>query len=189
MKQLKRKDLILEHYVPAMKATVIDNVTEKEITVRVWKPKTMGTLPAYDMLTMMNYEADRLWGYAIPEHFVGPKDKGAVWVTNNPDHGAWDLQTVIRMDYKKQQVDIYVCALLVRPFSREAADHYEQRMGFDVWDRLLLMWDSRQFDEEGGYKPVAGYDFNHPDGDRRYKSYDDLYRVINEGSDIAEGTF
>ena len=188
MKQLKRKDLILEHYVPAMKATVIDSVTEKEITVRVWKPKTMGTLPAYDMLTMMTYEADRLWGYAIPEHFVGPKDKGAVWVTNNPDHGAWDLQTVIRMDYKRQQVDIYVCAMLVRPFSREAADHYEQRMGLEVWDRLLLMWDSRQFDEEGGYKPVAGYDFNHPDGDKRYKSYDDLYRVIREG-DIAEGTF
>lgn len=189
MKQLKRKDLILEHYVPAMKATVIDNVTEKEITVRVWKPKTMGKLPAYDMLTMMRYEAERLYQYSRPDIIIAPKENGACWVTNNPDHGAWDLQTVIRMDYKKQQVDIYVCAMLIRPFSLEAQDHYEQRMGFPVWDRMLLMWDSRQFDEEGGYKQVAGYDFNHPKGDPHYNSYDDLYRVISEHTDIAEGTF
>lgn len=188
MKQLKRKDLILEHYIPAMKATVIDSVTEKEITVRVWKPKTMGTLPAFMMLAVMRREANCLYQYRNPKEFIGPKEGGAVWKTGNPDYEAYDMQTVIRMDYKKQQVDIYVCALLVRPFSQEAADHYEQRMGFDVWDRLLLMWDSRQFDDEGGYKPVAGYDFNHPDGDRRYKSYDDLYRVIGE-DDIAEGTF
>lgn len=189
MKQLKRKDLILEHYRPAMRATVIDNVTEKEITVRVWKPKMMGTLPAYDMLRMMNYVANRLYMYRRPQDVIGPKDNGAVWVTNNPDHGAWDMQTVMRMDYKKQQVDIYVCAMLIRPFSQEAQKRYEQRMGLEVWDRLLLMWDSRQFDEECGYKPAVGYDFNHPDGDKRYKSYDDLYRVINESSDIAEGTF
>ena len=188
MKHLKRKDLILEHYRPAMKATVIDNVTEKEITVRVWKPKTMGKLPAYEMLEMMNHEANRLYQYSRPEIINAPKDRGACWVTNNPDHGAWDLQTVIRMDYQKQQVDIYVCALLIRPFSREAMKHYEERMGFDVWDRMLLMWDSRQFDEEGGYKPYAGFNFNHPNGDKRYKSYDDIYRVIGEG-DIAEGTF
>jgi hypothetical protein len=27
-------------------------------------------------------------------------------------------------------------------------------MGLSVWKRLLLMWDSRQFDAEGGYKPL-----------------------------------
>lgn len=189
MKNLKRKDLILEHYKPAMKATVIDNVTEKEITVRVWKPKTMGTLPAYDMLEMMNYEANRLYQYSRPEIVITPKERGACWVTNNPDHGAWDMQTIIRMDYKKQMVDIYVCALLVRPFSWEAMKYYEERMGLEVWDRALLMWDSRQYDEEGGYESVVGYDFDHPEGDKRYKSYDDLYRVVNEQADIAEGTF
>lgn len=185
MRQLKRKDLILEHYKPAMKATVIDNVTEKEITVRVWKPKTMGTLPAYDMLTMMNYEANRLYQYSRPQEIIGPKDKGAVWVTNNPDHGVWDLETVIRMDYKKQQVDIYVCAMLIRPFSQEAQKHYEERMGFDVWDRLLLMWDSRQFDEENGYDTSFGKisKFN-----KDWPDYHAIYRVVDETNDIAEGT-
>ena len=185
MKQLKRKDLILEHYVPAMKATVIDNVTEKEITVRVWKPKTMGKLPAYDMLTMMRYEAERLYQYSNPKDFIGPKEGGAVWKTGNPDYGAYDMQTVIRMDYKKQQVDIYVCALLMRPFSREAEDYYGRRMGFDVWDRMLLMWDSRQFDEENGYDTTHGEISRFND---QWREYSDLYKAIGM-EDIAEGTF
>jgi len=42
--------------------------------------------------------------------------------------------------------------LLIRPYSEEALNHYGERMGLSVWKRLLLMWDSRQFDAEGGYK-------------------------------------
>jgi len=44
--------------------------------------------------------------------------------------------------------------LLIRPYSEEALNHYGERMGLSVWKRLLLMWDSRQFDAEGGYKPL-----------------------------------
>lgn len=185
MRQLKRKDLILEHYKCVIKATVIDNVTEKEITVRVWKPKTMGTLPAYRMLEMMTEVANDLYQYSRPQSINGPKEGGAVYVTGNPDWGCWDMQTVNRMDYKRQTVDIYVAALLMRPYSQEAMKHYEQRMGFDVWDRLLLMWDSRQFDEEGGYDTVYGKiaKFNND-----WPDYQSLYRVVDECNDIAEGT-
>lgn len=185
MRQLKRKDLILEHYKPVIKATVIDNVTEKEITVRVWKPKTMGTLPAYRMLEMVRHVAHDLYMYSRPQDIIGPKERGAVYMTGNPDLGCWDMQTVKRMDYKRQTVDIYIAALLMRPFSQEAQKHYEARMGFDVWDRLLLMWDSRQFDEEGGYDTDFGKigSFN-----KDWPDYHSLYRVVDEENDIAEGT-
>ena len=188
MKKLKRKDLLLEHYKLAVQATVTNDVTKKDILVRVWKPKQMGRLPAYELLEMMRHVAWRLSEYRDPAMVIGPKDGGAVWVTGNPDHGAWDMQIAKRMDYRRSQVDIYVCALLVRPFSREAQRHYEERMGLDVWDRMTLMWDSRQFDGENGYQPAVGIDFDHPEGDRRYKSYDDLYRVFSERDDIADGT-
>ena len=188
MRQLKRKDLILEHYRQVIKATVIDDVTKMEISVRVWKPKTMDRLPAYDMLKMMYYESIRLNEYRHPEYVYAPKDKGACWVTGNPDYGLWDMQIVKRMDYKKRQVDIYICALLMRPFSDESAKHYQEHLGLDVWDRMLLMWDSRQYDIEGQYQTIHGVKFGGPDSDDRYKSYDDMYRVISESSDIAEGT-
>lgn len=185
MRNLKRKDLILEHYKPVIKKTVTDNVTRKEITVRVWKPKTMGRLPAYEMLEMMTYNAHDLYMYENVKEIRGPKDRGAVWITGNPDHGAWDMEIVMRMDYKKQTVDIYICALLMRPFSQEAQKHYEARMGFDVWDRLLLMWDSRQFDEENGYDTSFGKisDFNED-----WPDYNSLYGVVSKQFDIAEGT-
>ena len=188
MKKLKRKDLLLEHYKLAVQANVTDSVTKKDVLVRVWKPKQMGQLPAYEMLLMMKDVAWHLYQYHEPKNIIGPKDGGAVWVTGNPDHGAWDMQITKRMDYRRNQVDIYVCALLVRPFSSEAMKHYEERMGLDVWDRMTLMWDSRQFDQEGGYEPVFGFNFDHQEGDRHYKSYDDLYRVIIKDDDIADGT-
>ena len=30
----------------------------------------------------------------------------------------------------------------------------DERIGLDVWERMLLMWDSHNFDAEGGYKPL-----------------------------------
>lgn len=187
MKKLKRKDLLLEHYRLAVQAKVTDKVTGKDILVRVWKPKTMDRLPAYQLLQTMKYVADDLYQYWDPKRIIGPKDGGAVWVNGNPDWGAWDAQFTKRMDYRRSQVDIYVCALLVRPFSEEARKHYEERMGLDVWDRMTLMWDSRQYDEEHGCKPAYGYRFDKK-SKSPHKSYDDLYRVINEETDIADGT-
>lgn len=174
MKQLKRKDLILEHYTLAMEATVNDKVTDDEITVRVWKPRHMGKLPAYQMKTVMENAARRLCEYAVVKYVNCPKDGGACWITGNPDYGAWDAQVVKRMDYRRRKVDIYICSLLVRPFSEEARMHYEQRMGLNPWDRLLLMWDSRQFDVDGGYNRI-------------YERGDyDIYNVQNSKTDIAE---
>lgn len=187
MKKLKRKDLLLEHYKLAVQSTVTDNVTKKNILVRVWKPKQMGKLPAYLLLRMMQGVARRLSEYHDPSIVIGPKDGGAVWVTGNPDYGAWDMQITKRMDYRRNQIDIYVCALLVRPFSEEARKHYKEHMSLDVWDRMTLMWDSRQYDEEHGYKPAYGYLFDTKE-DSHYKSYDDLYRVVSENTDIADGT-
>ena len=183
MKKFKRKDLILEHYRKAIEATVSDNVTGDNITVRVWKPKTMGKLPAFQMRRIMEAEANNLSHYCNPSEYQLPKENGAVWNTGNPDYWVYDMQTVKRMDYKKKCVDIYVCALIMRPFSREAATFYEQRMGLEPWDRLLLMWDSRQFDKEGGYdtsyRGISGWN-------NVWQCQEDLYRVVDEESDIAE---
>lgn len=183
MKKLKRKDLILEHYRKAIEATVRDNVTGKDITVRVWKPKSMGKLPAYRMRSLMECKAGDLGFYVNPDEYCGPKENGAVWTTGNSDVGVWDMQTACRMDYRKSLVDIYVCALLMRPFSREALQHYDERMGLPVWDRMLLMWDSRQFDEEGGYDTDYGKIRN---WNGRWRGYDDLYRAVDEHGDIEE---
>ena len=137
MKTFSKEKLILEHYVMAAEEVM------GEVTVRVWKPKTMGDLSAIDMRSEMQSHR-HLVDYA----------KGVFWGTGNPDYGDWDAQLVYCADPHRKVVDIYICALLIRPYSEEALNHYGERMGLSVWKRLLLMWDSRQFDAEGGYKPL-----------------------------------
>ena len=180
MKNLKRKDLILEHYKLAVKATVIER--DYEIVVRVHKPKTMGNLPAYKMLCLMQHAAHELPMYREPKDINAPREGSAVWITRNPDYGLFDAQVVERMDFKHRCVDIYFCSLLVRPFSEEARLHYEKRMGLEPWDRLLLMWDSRQFDEDGGYDRRYGIN------NRDWPDYNSFYRVVDQLSDIEDGT-
>ena len=80
-------------------------------------------------------------------------------------------------------VDIYICALLIRPFSEEARIHYDVRMGLSVWKRLLLMWDSRNFDVEGGYKPSAYGDLPKEKGVR---TYEQMLSVMNKWDDIED---
>lgn len=43
-------------------------------------------------------------------------------------------------------VELYVCAILVRPCSKEAERQYRSFMGMKVRDCAGLMWDSRNFD-------------------------------------------
>ena len=131
MKTFSKEKLILEHYVKAAEE-VMD-----EVTVRVWKPKTMGDLSAIDLHSEMLSLRRQVYGLSE-----------VYWGTGNPDYGDWDAQMVYCADPHHMTVDIYICALLIRPFSEEAFNHYGERMGLSVWKRLLLMWDSRNFDAD-----------------------------------------
>ncbi len=131
MKTFSKEKLILEHYVKAAEEVMGD------VTVRVWKPKTMGDLSAIDLHSEM--QSLRRQVYGLSEVY---------WGTGNPDYGDWDAQMVYCADPHHMTVDIYICALLIRPFSEEAFNHYGERMGLSVWKRLLLMWDSRNFDAD-----------------------------------------
>ena len=94
-----------------------------------------------------------------------------------------DAQTVYHYDPRGKAFNIYIAAILVHPFSREA---YETYCGFDsahIYDvnqRLMLMWDSREFDRIGGY-------------DTNYGAYKDqkkadlmMYTVNDEEDDIED---
>ena len=167
MKKLSRKSLILEHYVQTAEL-VVDS-----ITVKLWKPKTMRKLPAWHMQTIMRCYSNM--------HVR----TNACWSTGNYDAGLFDAQLTIYQDPHRKVTDIYICSLLMRPFSIEAQEHYGERMGLEPMDRLLLMWDSRQFDEEGGYSvaPTGGIDY--PDHSLKYE---DAFHVINEHDDIEDSS-
>ena len=131
MKTFSKEKLILEHYVKTAEEVM------GEVTVRVWKPKTMGDLSAIDLHSEMLSLRRQVYGLSE-----------VYWGTGNPDYGDWDAQMVYCADPHHMTVDIYICALLIRPFSEEAFNHYGERMGLSVWKRLLLMWDSRNFDAD-----------------------------------------
>ena len=169
MKKIKMKDTILSHY---------QKVHELEMdgyTVRVFKPRTMQQLPAFQMLACIRHKAKDAISYMITE------DK-ALWRNGNPDYGMWDAQTVYHYDPSHKAFDIYIAAILVRPFSREAYDTY-CRMHENIDDvnqRLMLMWDSREFDRIHGYDQGYG----------AYKNQDEadavMYRVVNKDDDIRD---
>jgi hypothetical protein len=169
MKKIKMKDTILSHY---------QKVHELEMdgyTVRVFKPRTMQQLPAYKMLSWIKSKAEE----AI--HYMKTEDK-ADWQFGNPDYGLWDAQTVYHYDPRHKAFNIYIAAILVRPFGREAYECYEQAHADidDVNQRLMLMWDSREFDRIGGFDQSYG----------AYKNQDEadavMYRVVNKDCDIRD---
>ena len=169
MKKIKMKDTILSHY---------QKVHELEMdgyTVRVFKPRTMQRLPAYSMLGWIKDRAESAIHYMIME-------QKADWRTGNPDYGMWDAQTVYHYDPRGKAFNIYIAAILVRPFSREAYETYCRTHDNidDINQRLMLMWDSREFDRIGGYdtsygRPGNMYEWEHP-----------LYHVTNEEDDIED---
>ena len=172
MKKIKMKDTILSHY---------QKVHELEMdgyTVRVFKPRTMQQLPAYRMLSWIKSRAKDAIHYMKWE----PEAK-ADWRLGNPDYGLWDAQTVYHYDPRGKAFNIYIAAILVRPFSREA---YETYCGFDaayiddVNQRLMLMWDSREFDRINGCDQSYG----------AYKNQDEadavMYRVTDKENDIRD---
>lgn len=165
MKKLSRKSLILEHYIQT--AELVNDST----TVKLWKPKTMGKLPARYMRHVMM-------------HYGWCRDIKASWTTGNYDAHLYDIQLAIFKDPHRKVVDIYICSLIMRPFSQEASDFYEVRMGLEPMDRLLLMWDSRQFDKEGGYTPSNDRNISFAPG----LKYEDLFHVVDEHEDIEDSS-
>ena len=137
------KDIILEHY---------QKVHEMEmhgLTVRVWKPRTMRQLPAYNMLDVIEGYAKDASGWCAIEN-------KAEWFYGNPDWGMWDALLVRYVDPRRKTLDIYFAAILVRPFSREAYDWYNRHhVGLEQMERLMLMWDSREYDR------IHGFDTNY----------------------------
>ena len=171
MKKIKMKDTILEHY---------QKVHELEldgVTVRVWKPRTMQQLPAYKMLGWIKNRAED----AIKDMYIERKSR---WMLGNPDYGLWDAQTVYHADPYQDTFDIYIAAILVRPFSRESYDFYCSCHGEidDVNQRLMLMFDSREFDRIHGLDQSYGAYKNQEEADAV------MYRVVNNETDILDTT-
>ena len=169
MKKIKMKDIILSHY---------QKVHELEMdgfTVRVFKPRTMQQLPAHEMLVWIKDRAKDAILYMKEE-------QKADWQFGNPDYGMWDAQTVYHYDPSHKTFSIYIAALLVRPFSREAYEFYcRQHEGIDDVNQLLmLMFDSREFDRIGGYDTSYGAYKNQEEADAV------MYRVVNEEDDICD---
>lgn len=143
MKKLKLKDFFLEKYQK------VHELEMDGITVRVWKPRTMGKLPAYCMKTVIkeyNREARHWCAF----------EKKALFTYGNPDYGMWDARVVRYTDPRHKTLDIYFCALLIRPFSREAFEYYKELITFRQPEILGLCWDSRQFDSQHGYDTSYG---------------------------------
>jgi hypothetical protein len=169
MKKIKMKDTILSHY---------QKVHELEMdgyTVRVFKPRTMQQLPAYNMLSWIKHRAEEAIRYMIME-------QKADWRLGNPDYGMWDAQTVYHYDPRGKAFNIYIAAILVRPFSREAYETYCRTHDNidDINQRLMLMWDSREFDRIGSYDQSYGRPSNMDEWEHR------LYYVENETEDIED---
>lgn len=111
--------------------------------LNVYKGKDMCSLPASFLYDYANPET------ICPNHPV----RGMKFSTGNPDYGDWDAQIVkVIHGYV---VDVYVCAILVRPFSKEAYDKYGSMMGMCAQKRAALLWDSREYDKVHGYVPES----------------------------------
>ena len=170
MKKIKMKDTILSHYQK------VHELEMDGITVRVWKPRTMQQLPAYQMKEWMRFKGNEYRSY------IALEDK-ADWRPGNPDHGHWDALTVYHVDSRRKMLDIYFAALLVRPFSVQAYDYYNtlHENVDDVNHRLMLMWDSRDFDSRNGTTTnngMNGIDL------AKYENY--IYQVRNPERELTE---
>lgn len=162
MKDLKLKDIILEHYRKVYE-TEMDGTT-----VRVWKPKTTTfKLPTYGMRSELEWRIQNSQLCIDLDHM-----NKVQWMIGNPDFGAWDAQIVLRLDPKRKTLDIYFAALLIRPFSKQAYDWYEAHSYMsDPVARLCLMWDSREFDRCFGYDTSFG----------KYKNWDKFAPFLYNG--------
>lgn len=136
----------------------------------------MQQLPAYNMLEVIgSYAEDDARWCAI--------ENKAAWFYGNPDWGMWDALLVRYVDPRRKTLDIYIAAILVRPFSREAYDWYSRHhVGLEQVERLMLMWDSREYDR------IHGFDTSYGKPGNWDEWKDILYAVENKERDIADGS-
>lgn len=170
MKKIKMKDTILSHYQK------VHEIEMDGYTVRVFKPRTMQQLPSHKMLLWIKDRAEGAVSYMTWE-------SKAYWRNGNPDYGMWDAQTVYHFDPRNKAFNIYIAAILVRPFSREAYETYQNFDAAyidDVNQRLMLMWDSREYDRIGGYDTSYGAYKNQKEADVQ------MYQVTDKKRDIAD---
>ena len=169
MKKIKMKDTILSLYQK------VHELEMDGVTVRVFKPRIMQHLPAYQMLHWIRHRAED----AI--EWMKTEDK-TYWGLGNPDYGMWDAQTVYHYDPRHKVLNIYFAAILVRPYSRESYDTYCRLHESidDVNQRLMLMWDSRENDRINGYDQSYGAYKNQDEADAM------MYRVTDKERDIAD---
>ena len=165
------KDTILEHYQK------VHELEMRGLTVRVWKPRTMQQLPSYFMLELIKNRARDEAHYCL-------REQKNDWSLGNPDLGMWDAQVVYHTDPRHKTFDIYIAAIIVRPFSREAYDFYCSRHTeiTDVNQRLMLMFDSREYDRIHGFDQSYGAYKNQEEADAV------MYRVVNKETDILDTT-
>ena len=162
------KDVILAHYQK------VHELEMHGLTVRVWKPRTTQQLPATEMLSQIKHYAKDA------ADWCSWNDK-ATWWGGNPDIGTWDALLTQYVDPRRKTLDIYFAAILVRPFSRESYDLYGDYMiDLNKTDRLMAMFDSREYDRIHGFDTSYG----------AYKNQDEvdgwMYRVVNKEQDIAD---
>jgi len=166
MKELKMKDIVLGHYT---------NVYETEmdgVTVRVFKPKTMGKLPSYAMQSELDWRVRDAKNWELTERGC----RKVQWWLGNPDYGVWDAQIVRRFNPRTMTLDFYFASIIIRPYSRQAYDWYREHscVGNPV-ARLALMWDSRNFDRNGGYDTSYG----------AYQNQDEVNGYLYSGKQVA----
>lgn len=127
---------------------LVATIKEGGATVRVWKPRSIGELP--DGLKE-KYARSLIYDARSGGHGRG------YWKAN-PDYGSWDALVLKKYSNEKlhalrpkNELDIYVCAVLVRPFSRLAMATYHtmilEDLGKPHVHRAMMMWDSRLFDK------------------------------------------
>ena len=168
MKKIKMKDIILSHYQK------VHEIEMDGYTVRVFKPRTMQKLPAFKMQQVIK-------SYAEDAKYTMRNDSKAYWAYGNPDWGMWDALLVRYVNPKRKTLDIYFAAILVRPFSREAYEWYnDHHVGLEYMERLMLMWDSREFDRIGGFDQSYGRPSNMDEWEGP------LYHVVDEKYDIED---
>lgn len=131
---MKAKDIISKNYEIVATKQFGDKV------LNIWKPKTMQPLPQ----SLVDDFADESLCSDYPV-------RGLRYGVGNPDWGEFDALVVIGRH--GWITELYVCSIIVRPFSEEADKYYSEHWPSEPAKRLAVMWDSRNYDKEHGYEP------------------------------------
>lgn len=111
--------------------------------------KTCGSkvVNVYRATTMQELPKSLIEDYADPLQLCPDKPfKGLRLDAASRGCAEWDAQVLLAVH--GSIVDMYVCAILVRPCTKEAEKYYNGMKGKKAHERAGMMWDSRNFDRE-----------------------------------------